>query len=269
MALLSDITTAVGFMPAGAVLPFAGVAAPSGWLLCDGTEKAITSYANLYSTFSFALSTTTNSTVNVTVSSTADLCVGATITAASGIPAGAYITSITNATTFVISAAATTSTTQSATYVLYNRQVNPTTGAAYAAPSAGNFRVPDYRGVFLRGAGTASGQTACRVGGYQTQGTAPNALQNAASSVTGATLGDGSHSHTTTLNNRAGNSAFTDRGPAWGSDDWLGAAVAASTTTVLNHIHAAGTLAAAAQGLSSTDLETRPLNRGVNYIIKI
>lgn len=32
----------------------------------------------------------------------------------------------------------------------YNTQVNPTTGSAWAAPSAGQFRVPDMRGLFLR-----------------------------------------------------------------------------------------------------------------------
>ena len=47
----------------------------------------------------------------------------------------------------------------------YNTQVNPTTGAAWAAPSAGQFRVPDMRGLFLRGEGTASGGDAVSVGG--------------------------------------------------------------------------------------------------------
>lgn len=36
-------------MPTGIVNPFAGATAPSGWLLCDGTEKAIASYPELYS----------------------------------------------------------------------------------------------------------------------------------------------------------------------------------------------------------------------------
>jgi microcystin-dependent protein len=58
----------------------------------------------------------------------------------------------------------------------YNTQVNPTTGAAWAAPSAGQFRVPDMRGLFLRGEGTASGGDAVSVGGHQGGKTAKNGL---------------------------------------------------------------------------------------------
>lgn len=49
----------------------------------------------------------------------------------------------------------------------YNTQINPTTGAAWAAPSAGTFRKPDYRGIMLKGAGTALSVTTVTVGGYQ------------------------------------------------------------------------------------------------------
>lgn len=43
----SDIT--YNFVPAGAVMPFAMLTAPTGWLECDGTEYSQTGdYANLY-----------------------------------------------------------------------------------------------------------------------------------------------------------------------------------------------------------------------------
>lgn len=35
--------------PTGAVLPFAGAAAPSGWLMCNGSAVSRTTYANLFS----------------------------------------------------------------------------------------------------------------------------------------------------------------------------------------------------------------------------
>ncbi len=35
-------------MPVGSVMPFAGSTAPAGWLLCDGSSKSTTDYADLY-----------------------------------------------------------------------------------------------------------------------------------------------------------------------------------------------------------------------------
>jgi microcystin-dependent protein len=43
----SNIDAAVGGAPAGVVLPYAGSAAPSGWLLCAGQEVSRTTYAAL------------------------------------------------------------------------------------------------------------------------------------------------------------------------------------------------------------------------------
>lgn len=43
-----------GFAPAGAIMPYAGAAAPSGWLLCYGQAVSRTTYADLFA----ALSTT-------------------------------------------------------------------------------------------------------------------------------------------------------------------------------------------------------------------
>jgi microcystin-dependent protein len=39
---------AAGVTPTGAVLPYAGAAAPTGWLICDGTAKSRAVYAELY-----------------------------------------------------------------------------------------------------------------------------------------------------------------------------------------------------------------------------
>lgn len=44
---LSDSTSYLT-IPAGAVMPYAGSTAPSGWLLCDGTTVSRTTYANLF-----------------------------------------------------------------------------------------------------------------------------------------------------------------------------------------------------------------------------
>ena len=114
-------------MPAGTVLPFAGAAAPTGWLLCQGQEISQTTYPELYAVL------------------------GST----------------------------------------YNTQTNPTTNAAWATPTAGTFRVPDYRASFLRGVGTPYAGDAVTLGGWQAHKTAKNGL--------GATTSgsDGAHTHGT------------------------------------------------------------------------
>lgn len=43
-----------GLAPTGVYLPFAGSAAPAGWLLCDGSEVSRTTYAALFSAISTA-----------------------------------------------------------------------------------------------------------------------------------------------------------------------------------------------------------------------
>jgi microcystin-dependent protein len=92
----------VGFVPPGAILPFAGSSVPSGFLLCDGS----------------AYDTATHLALSAALGSTWDT---------------AY---------------------------------DPTTGSNHSSPGAGNFRVPDLRGVFTRGVGTPSGLSAVSLAGY-------------------------------------------------------------------------------------------------------
>jgi len=228
----------LGFCPPGVILPYAGSTAPDGWLLCDGSDYDQTTYSALYN----AISTT------------------------------------------------------------YNIQINPTTNTNWPAPSAGKFRVPDYRGSFLRGIGTASGGDTTTLGGWQTHKTAKNGLASSSSttSVSGAknqmdggtsstsvnhshTIGgDGGHYHTFTYK---GNSYAVSAGSFGALDNTN---TTANTSSVGNHTHggtgssdpshahswsfggatftASGTTPA--QTLTG-DNETRPVNKGVNYIIKI
>jgi microcystin-dependent protein len=148
----------------------------------------------------------------------------------------------------------------------YNTQVNPTTGAAWAAPSAGQFRVPDMRGLFLRGEGTASGGDAVSVGGHQVQKTAKNGLGNASSSLSGNTGAiNNNHTHTAM---RAGiaNGGWIGSGSA-GAGQVGFVDTAQTSSDIQSHTHAT-TGTAAAQTISG-DNETRPANRGVRYIIKV
>jgi microcystin-dependent protein len=185
---IGDVKLGGSLMPTGTVLAFAGISAPSGWLLCDGTAYNQTEFSDLYA----ALGS------------------------------------------------------------LYNTQVNPTTGSAWAAPSAGQFRVPDLRGLFLRGEGTPSGQSSVSVGGHQSQATAKNGL----------TLGvqNTDHSHYArqlsgpTLNPNSGQGTTNWCAVSAGTND------SSHTTSGVNQNHSHTILG---------DTETRPMNRGVKYIIKI
>lgn len=291
--------------PSGTVIAYAGATIPSGWILCNGSTYSISDYSDLYASLSLTQSITTNSTTTVTTSSTDTLAVGALVVA-SGVPSGAYIASITNSTTFVLSAAATASATVSATFRQYDRQIDPTTGSAYAEPSAGTFRVPDYRGLFLRGVGTPSGKNTARLGDRQAEttklptaafgataaaqswsytaasGTA--AAQSFSGSSSGSTGADLTHGHT--MNNTPHNVGIAGVAAGGGG---TGIAVlngvSINNSGNLNHSHnttAAGTNSASSvSGVAGTngtsavssftggDNETRPLNKGINYIIKV
>lgn len=146
----------------------------------------------------------------------------------------------------------------------YNTQVNPTTGSAWATPSAGQFRVPDMRGLFLRGEGTASGGDAVSVGGHQVGKTAKNGIAAAASGVSGsATSGGVDHVH--------GSQAALGSPTLVGSGGTPMLLTAGGTTTgaasAWEHTH--GLSATAAAQTITGDNETRPTNRGVRYIIKV
>lgn len=147
--LLAALQALFPATPAGVMAPFAGSAAPTGWLLCAGQAVSRTTYAALFTAIgttwgagdgstTFNLpdmrgrvpagadnmggnaanrlnvtlnGTTTNASVNITgLSSTVGLTVGMQVFG-TGIPAGATIATITSATAITISANATASGT--------------------------------------------------------------------------------------------------------------------------------------------------------------
>ena len=137
----------------------------------------------------------------------------------------------------------------------YNTQIDPTLGTAWTAPAGGNFRVPDYRGSFLRGVGTASGKDATTLGGYQVEKTAKNGLATSLANT------DLSHVHDTVLT-LSGNTTQPNSGGTtfWCAVQGSGVRNTQGASVSMNHSHTATV---------TGDNETRPLNKGVNYIIKI
>jgi hypothetical protein len=146
----------------------------------------------------------------------------------------------------------------------YATQTNPTTGAAWAAPAGTNFRVPDYRGSFLRGAGTASGKDATTLGGYQAEKTKANGL---ALSGTGVTAGTGTFASSGHQHNLAtgGSDQLVVQAVTTGG---VNKAVQTNTSPAANVQATTSGGGTATVSLGSGDNETRPLNKGVNYIIK-
>jgi len=165
--------TGVGVNPPGMIATFAGAAAPTGWLLCDGTQYAQTAYANLFAAIGSAWNT--------------------------------------------------------------------------GGETTGNFRVPDLRGMFLRGTGSngvISGATGPSVGASQT-----DTYLNHSHGTT-----ENPHSHTLPVIvgiNGGGSGAVPY--PASGG---TGFNTLTATTGLTVNTSTTG------------DSETRPKNYGVLYIIK-
>ena len=134
-------STVVGGVPVGAVMPLASVTVPTGFVICNGAEYSRTTYANLFAFLSFTDATCdTNSNTTVTMDSTALIGAGFGVSG-TGIPVGTTVSSVTNSTTFVLSQAATaTASNVTLTFTRWG-----------VGTSDSNFRVPDFRGEFLRG----------------------------------------------------------------------------------------------------------------------
>lgn len=161
------VDTTAASIPSGSIFSFAGVTAPVGWLLCDGSAQDQTSYAAL-----FAAIVANKGTVTVTIASPAvftltnhGLIAGDIVylETTNSLPTGLsadvpyyVIASGLTTNTFELSAtrggtAINTSGTQSGTHTLYH--------APYANSnmSAGSFTVPDLRGRVAVGSSGSGG----------------------------------------------------------------------------------------------------------------
>ena len=140
-------STVVGGVPVGAVMPFASVTVPTGFVICNGAEYSRTTYANLFSFLSFTDATcdTTNTSLTVTMDSTALVGVGFGVSGP-GIPVGTTVATVNNGTTLTLASGKAATATASNVTLTFTRWGVGTSDA--------NFRVPDLRGAFLRGSGS-------------------------------------------------------------------------------------------------------------------
>lgn len=168
----------------------------------------------------------------------------------------------------------------------YDTQFNEVAGGNHSAPAGTDFRVPDYRASFLRGVGQASGKDNTTLGGRQAEKTAKNGLalsanaapdahshgsSNMAAGIGFANFGGGAwFIHMKTRNTYSSYSQTNSRAvgnvpPSNVTDPDTGSGAQATTAVFGSTDNNSGS----AVSLGAGDNETRPMNKGVNYIIKI
>jgi hypothetical protein len=111
--------------------------------------------------------------------------------------------------------------------------------------------------MFLRGAGSGNGKVGPAVKNVQ-----QDSFKTHSHGVNINTNADGAHSHTTTFYNDDYNNAGSSTGTGLIKDGGNG--YTRPTSTEPNHSHNVN-----GNSASTGDTETRPINYGVNYIIKI
>lgn len=170
--------------------------------------------------------------------------------------------------------AAVSQTTYAALYAAlgstWNTQRNKSTGSNYSSPGGGLFRVPDLRGAFLKGTGTpAAPYSATALAATQDDKTATNNL--------GGTFASSTHTHGLTngyaginyggsgiiYQTRHAHSFTTER-----ASTTVTGMSALATPTPGTALFGSTDAAGGSASVSSTDLETVPVNVGVNYFIK-
>jgi hypothetical protein len=173
-------------------------------------------------------------------------------------------------------------------WALCNGQALPLSASALRAMVGDN--APDLRGMFVRGAGTNSNNTYANNVGPELKALQTNAVGQHANAQQGAqTITGGSHEHTyrdgtyvVDGNNNYYPGTVSGRTNLGGAASWDGnnsiayrkndgtisfSADEISTSTSESHTH--GLTLSGDTALNSGAVETRPINYGVNYIIKL
>lgn len=195
-------------MPTGAIMPFAAISPPTGYLLCDGSAVSRTTYSALFSTIS-----PSRGTITVTIASPAVVTLSAHgfqtgdiiyLTTTGALPTGLaqntlyYVINVTSSTFRLATSAANaaagtainTSGTQSGTHTLFHCPYGLGNGST-------TFNVPNLSGRVPIGSGTGVSLTARVIG--TNYGSETVALSTAEMPLHRHTATDSGHSHTTSV----------------------------------------------------------------------
>ncbi len=201
-------------MPTGAIIPFAAISPPTGYLLCDGSAISRSTYATLFSTI-----IPSRGSITVTIASPAVVTLSAHgfqtgdivyLTTTGALPTGLaantlyYVINVTSSTfrlaTSAANAAASTaintSGTQSGTHTLFHCPYGLGNGST-------TFNVPDLRSRIPINVGQGSGLTNRTLGG--TVGAETVALSTAELASHNHTATDSGHIHTASSGNQLQN----------------------------------------------------------------
>lgn len=165
----SGVST-VGLLPSGAIVPYGGVTAPAGWLLCAGQAVSRTgANANLFAALTIQTTGNTHTTTTIDgMGSTANMAAGMPISGP-GIQANTTLASIVGPSSVTISLPTTTSVNGVAIVV-----------APYGVGDGSTtFNTPDYRGRSPFGADAMGGSAANRLGSGATGGIVSAAIVGA------------------------------------------------------------------------------------------
>lgn len=160
-------------VPTGMIASFAGPAAPTAWLKCDGAAVSRTTYADLfaYMVISQSGTRTSSSAVITGLTDTSDMQVGDPV-GGTGIPASTTILTVDSGTQITLSANATSSGTDTVDV-----------GAWGIGDGSTTFNVPDYRGEGFRGWDDGRGvDTGRRRGSHQEHAVEEHSHRNPATS---------------------------------------------------------------------------------------
>jgi hypothetical protein len=200
-----------GAVPAGTIMPFAGINCPTGWFFCDGAEKSKTTYARLWNALKNA-----------------------------GGTAGVWD----------------------------NCKKNEASWGTWANPATGNFRLPDLRTLFIRGAGANQAGVTTTLAISQDDSTARNGLAGASTSVSvsgSSTTENDSPDHTHSYTRADGGGA---NGTGTGAKLRESAQQTGGASARHKHAFSLTSTGTITPNLSIGDSETRPDCVGLNYIIK-
>lgn len=204
----------------GMISQYAGISAPTGWLFCDGSAVSRSTYSSLFAQISNSFTTATTTNASTTVSGLSGMDAAVHVgwgIAGTNIPTAAKIVSVTNATTVVISVAATGTATGTA-----NIAIGP-----YGFTGAGNtttFNLPDLRGRTVSGKDNMGGSTASRI---------TSAISGLNGTILGAVGGDEKLHQHTHPNTVAGTFAKSDHAHyASGQGGDLRAAIGATNNNI-------------------------------------
>jgi microcystin-dependent protein len=264
-SILSYFPAASNASPPGMIAPYAGLFAPPGWFMCDGTAKSRTTYAALFGAIAISTTGNTNGTTTISgVPSIAGMQVGMPISG-TNIPAGTVITGG-GGTSIVISNAATGTTTG---------------GSVVVCPwgvgdGSTTFNVPNASGKLFAGRDDLQGSPAGLLtatyitnpltvgasGGSQSDTILQANLPNVNFPVSGITLNNPTHQHTVSGAITTGGTGanLTGGGGTYGVNTLTDSAVAQNTS-----VASQGSANSGGSGTPLNNLQPTLLS---NFIIK-